>query len=316
MLKYAFGRLAIAIPTFIAVLFIVFTLTTISPFDPVSIMMTQYEGSLDSMQREEVIQRIRDQYGLDNPFIVQFTKYIQRLLQGDLGISINGQRDVLRTIITTFPISFQIGLAGALVTALVGIPLGALAALKQNSWIDYTIVGGSLVFRSLPVFVLAPLLLVLFVLVLGIMRVPRGWDGLFHPKTILPVGILMLGPLPVVIRQTRAAMLEIFSQDYIRTAKMKGLAMWLIVVRHILRNALIPVVTTLGFIVEGLIVGSIFLDDIFAIPGFGAVAAGAFRGFDYPVIMGVTMVTSLMIIVTNLLVDMVYPLLDPRIKYQ
>jgi ABC-type dipeptide/oligopeptide/nickel transport system permease component len=148
------------------------------------------------------------------------------------------------------------------------------------------------------------------------MRVPRGWDGLFHPKTILPIGILMLGPLPVVIRQTRAAVLEIFSQDYVRTAKMKGLAMWLIVVRHILRNALIPVVTTLGFIVEGLIVGSIFLDDIFAIPGFGAVAAAAFRGFDYPVIMGVTMVTSLMIILTNLLVDMVYPFLDPRIKFE
>jgi ABC-type dipeptide/oligopeptide/nickel transport system permease component len=316
MLKYTFGRLAIAFPTFIAVLFIAFSLTALSPFDPVSIMMQQQGGSLDALQQEEVIQRLRDQYGLDDSFVVQFTKYIQRLVQGDLGISINGQRDVLRTMVKTFPISLQLGLAGALFTALIGIPLGAIAALKQNTWLDYTIVGGSLVFRSLPVFVLAPLLLVLFVLVLGIMKVPRGWDGLFHPKTILPIAILMLGPLPVVIRQTRQAVLEIFAQDYIRTAKMKGLAMWLIIGRHILRNALIPVVTTLGFIVEGLIVGSIFLDNIFAIPGFGAVVENAFRGFDYPVILGVTMVTSLMIILANLLVDLVYPLLDPRIRLE
>ncbi|MEZ4734410.1 MAG: ABC transporter permease [Caldilineaceae bacterium] len=314
MLKYTLGRLAIAAPTFLAVLFITFLLTTLSPFDPVTIMMQQYEGTLNGAQQEEMVQRIRQQYGLDDSFAIQFTKYLQRLAQGDLGISINGQRDVLRTIVTTFPISFQLGLAGALLTALVGIPLGALAALKQNTWVDYTIVGSSLVFRSLPVFVLAPLLLVLFVLLLGIMKVPRGWDGLFHNKTILPIVILMFGPLPVIIRQTRQAVLEIFSQDYIRTAKMKGLKMWLIIVRHILRNALIPVVTTLGFVIEGLIVGSIFLDNIFAIPGFGAVVENAYRGFDYPVILGVTMVTAMMIIVTNLLVDLIYPFLDPRIK--
>ena len=294
---------------------ITFTLTAISPFDPVAMMMQQQE-SLDAMQKDEIVQRIRNQYGLDDPFLVQFTKYVQRVAQGDLGVSINGQRDVLRAIVKTFPISLQLGLAGAILTALVGIPLGALAALKQNSWLDYTIVGGTLVFRSLPVFVLAPLLLVLFVLVLGIMKVPRGWDGLFQTKTILPIFILMLGPLPVVVRQTRQSVLDIFAQDYVRTAKAKGLKMWLIIGRHILRNALIPVVTTLGFIVEGLIVGSIFLDSIFTIPGFGGVAEAAFRGFDYPMLLGVTMVSSLMIIFTNLVVDLIYPFLDPRIQLE
>jgi ABC-type dipeptide/oligopeptide/nickel transport system permease component len=315
MLKYILTRLAIAIPTFLAVMLITFTLTAISPFDPVAMMMSQQE-SLDALQKEAVVQRIRNQYGLDDTFLVQFTKYVQRVARGDLGISINGQRDVLRAMVKTFPISFQLGLAGAAMTALVGIPLGALAALKQNSWVDYFIVGGTLVFRSLPVFVLAPLLLVLFVLILGIMKVPRGWDGLFHYKTILPIFILMLGPLPVIVRQTRQAVLDIFAQDYVRTAKAKGLKMWLIIGRHILRNALIPVVTTLGFIAEGLIVGSIFLDSIFAIPGFGGVAEAAFRGFDYPMLLGVTMVTSLMIILTNLLVDLIYPFLDPRIKLE
>jgi ABC-type dipeptide/oligopeptide/nickel transport system permease component len=279
-------------------------------------MMQQYEGSLDAMQKKDIVQRVRDQYGLDDAFVVQFGKYVQRIIHGDLGISINGQRNVLRAMIKSFPISFQLGLAGALLTTLVGIPLGALAALKQNTWIDYTIVGSTLVFRSLPVFVLAPLLLVLFVLILGIMKVPRGWDGLFDHKTILPIFILMLGPLPVIVRQTRAAVLDIFAQDYVRTAKMKGLHIWLIIGRHILRNALIPVVTTLGFVTEGLIIGTIFLDGIFAIPGFGSLAEPAFRGFDYPMIMGVTMVTSLMIILTNLAVDVIYPFLDPRIKLE
>ena len=314
MLKYILGRLAIAIPTFLMVMLITFTLTTLSPFDPVAMMMSQQESSLDALQKEEVIQRIRNQYGLDDSFAVQFSKYVGRIIQGNLGISINGQRDVLRAMVVTFPISLQLGLAGALLTALVGIPLGALAALKQNSWVDYTIVGSTLVFRSLPVFVLAPLLLVLFVLVLGIMKVPRGWDGLFHTKTILPIFVLMLGPLPVVVRQTRQAVLDIFAQDYVRTAKAKGLKLWLIIGRHILRNALIPVVTTMGFIAEGLIVSSIFLDSIFAIPGFGAVAEAAYRGFDYPMILGVVMVTSLTIILTNLLIDLIYPFLDPRIK--
>lgn len=316
MLKYITIRLAIAFPTFLAVMLITFTLTAISPFDPVAIMMSQQEGSLDALQKEEVIERIRKQYGLDDSYLVQFSKYVQRVAQGDLGISVNGQRNVLRAAVKTFPIALQLGAAAALLTSLVGIPLGALAALKQNSWIDYLIVGTTLVFRSLPVFVLAPLLLVLFVLVLGIMKVPRGWDGLFSTKTILPIFILMLAPLPIVVRHTRQAVLDIFAQDYVRTAKAKGLPMWMIIGRHILRNALIPVVTSLGFITESLIVGSIFLDNIFAIPGFGKLAEDAYRGFDYPLILGVVMFTSLAIIIMNLLVDLVYPFLDPRIRLE
>ena len=161
---------------------------------------------------------------------------------------------------------------------------------------------------------MAPILLFIFVLILDVMTVPRGWNGLFSSKTVLPVFILMLGPLPVVIRLTRQAVLEIFSQDYIRTAKAKGLQMWVIIMRHILRNALIPVVTVLGFVTESLIVSSIFLDSIFAIPGFGAVSENAFRNFDYPVIMGIVLVSAILIVLTNLLVDLIYPFLDPRIK--
>jgi len=156
-------------------------------------------------------------------------------------------------------------------------------------------------------------MLVLFVLVLHVMKVPRGWDGIFSWKAILPVCLMILGPLPVVIRQTRQGVLEVLAQDYVRTAKAKGLTTRTIIVRHALRNALIPVVTSFGFITEGLIISTVFVDTIFAIPGYGSIAGAAFSSFDYPVIMGVTLVGSIMVIATNIIVDLVYPLLDPRV---
>ena len=314
MLRYIVIRLLAAVPTIAAILFITFTLTYLSPFDPVRLALVQEEALGDTLAGDdELIAKIRARYGLDDPFMVQFGRFVRKLSQGDLGISINGQKDVVRSISKTFPISLQMGFAGAFMAALFGIPLGAIAAMKQNSALDYVIVGGTLSLRTTPVFVLAPILLFIFVLILGVMTVPRGWNGLFSSKTILPVFILMLAPLPVVIRQTRQAVLEIFSQDYIRTAKAKGLRMQIIILRHILRNALIPVVTSLGFVMEGLIIGAIFLDSIFAIPGFGAVSEAAFRTFDYPVIMGIVLVSAIVIVLTNLLVDLIYPFLDPRI---
>jgi peptide/nickel transport system permease protein len=311
MMRYLSARLILAIPTLIAVMLIVFTLTYISPFDPVRLMLLQNE--VKQLDDPEQVARIRRQYGLDDPFINQFINYTQRLLQGDLGISINGQRNIKNMILATLPISAQLGIAAAFLTAVVGIPLGALAALKQNSWIDNLIVSGTLVLRTIPVYVMGPLLLILFVLVLHIMNVPRGWNGLFSTQTILPVVLLTFGPLAVVVRQTRQSVLEVFSQDYVRTAKAKGVSTYGIVVKHILRNALIPVVTALGFITEGLIVSSVFLDNIFAIPGFGSISENAFRQLDYPVIMGITLTSAILVILTNTLVDMMYPFLDPRV---
>lgn len=313
MLKYLIGRLLSAIPTVIAVMFITFTLNYISPYDPIKRLLA--DNPLGNLENdEEMIATLRHQYGLDRPFIVQFVDYVNKLAHGDMGYSIFGQREVRRMIIKTLPISAQLGVAAAILTALIGIPLGALAALKQNTWLDYLIVSTTLVLRTIPIYVLAPLLMILFVLVLKWFDVPRGWHGLFSKQSILPVALLTLGPLPVVVRQTRQSVLEVFSQDYIRTAKAKGLHIWAIIGRHILPNALIPVITTMGFITEGLIVGSVFLDSIFGIPGFGAVVSGGIGSFDYPVIMGVTLVSSLMVIATNVLVDLLYPFLDPRVR--
>jgi ABC-type dipeptide/oligopeptide/nickel transport system permease component len=273
-------------------------------------------NEIAALDTKENIQRAREALGLNRPFLIQFFDYVQKLVRGDWGRSINGQRDVWTMIAVGLPVSFQIGLAASLLTALVGIPLGVLAAVKQNSWIDYAIVSGTLVLRTVPIFVLAPVLLILLVLQLKIMTVPRGWDGLLNQKAIIPVLLLTFGPLAVIVRQTRQAVLDVVSNDYVRTARAKGLSDRLIILRHILRNAMIPIVTILGFVAEGLIAGSIFLENIFAIPGFGAVSELAFRQFDYPVIMGVTIVSSLIVIVTNTLIDVIYPFLDPRVKLE
>jgi peptide/nickel transport system permease protein len=313
MFKYLIGRLLSAIPTVITVIFITFTLNYVSPYDPMKRLLAA--NPLGNLENDpEALATLRHQYGLDRPFAVQFVDYVGKLMRGDMGISIFGQREVRRMITKTLPVSGQFGIAAAILTALVGIPLGAVAALKQNSWLDYTIVSSTLVLRTIPIYVLAPLTMILFVLVLKWFDVPRGWHGLFSKESILPLGLLILGPLPVIVRQTRNSVLEIFGQDYIRTAKAKGVKMRGIVARHILPNALIPVITTMGFITEGLIVGTVFLDSLFAIPGFGAVISGGISSFDYPVIMGAVLTSSLLVVATNLLVDMVYPFLDPRVR--
>jgi ABC-type dipeptide/oligopeptide/nickel transport system permease component len=282
MIKYFASRMALALPTLIAVLFITFSLIAVSPFDPVKMMLAAAEMGLDNAEN---VARMREALGLDRPFLLRFTDYVQGLLIGDWGTSINGQRDVWRMIENGFPVSAQLGLAAAVMTAVIGIPLGILAAVKQNSWIDYAIVAVTLVLRTMPVYVLAPVL-------------------------------LTFGPLAVVVRQTRQAVLDVVSNDYVRTARAKGLSDYLVVVRHILRNALIPIVTIMGFVTEGLIAGSIFMESIFAIPGFGSVSEAAFRGFDYPVIMGVTIVSSVLVILTNTIIDMIYPVLDPRVRLE
>ena len=314
MFKYLIGRIGTAVPTLLAVLLITFTLTYLSPFDPVRLLLLSNE--ISNLSSEEMIARIRHQYGLDRPFGVQFIDYIWKLAQGDWGISIVGQRDIWTMIAHTLPISAQLGLAAAALTTVLGIPLGIVAALKQNNWLDYLIVSGTLVLYTLPVYVLAPLLLILFVLVLDVMNVPRGWHGLFSWQSIIPVCLLAFGPLAIIVRQTRQSVLEVLSQDYIRTAKAKGLSTVAIAWRHVMRNAMIPVVTALGLVTEGLIASTVFIDTIFAIPGFGSIAATAIGQLDYPVILGVTLVSSILVITTNILVDLVYPMLDPRVTLE
>ena len=266
MTKYLLIRLLALIPLLLVVLVIIFILGHIAPGDPIEMM---YESMETVVATDEMVERARARLGLDQPLHVQFIRYVRNVFQGNLGNSIVRSRPVLGMILKVFPISAQVGLLAFITLGVIGIPLGVLAAIKQNSSVDYLIVGGSLFLRTVPVYVLAPLLFILLVLRLDLMDVPYGWRGISHPNVIMPTLMLILFPLAVVIRQMRVGILEVMNNDYVRTARAKGLRERQVILGHVMRNAITPVVTSLGLIVTGLITGSIFVEQIFGIPGFG-----------------------------------------------
>ena len=280
--------------------------------DPIRLMYSNLnQGSISVDQSQ--LEAVRKQYGLDQPFAVQFWNYLVHLTQGDMGKSFIQKRPVNDMIVARLPVSLQIGLAATLLIALIGIPLGVVAALRHNSWLDSAIVVVLSLCRAVPVFVTAPLLLLLLVVGLHVMDVPVGWKGLFNSQVILPIIVIAVEPLLIVVRQTRAAMLEILADDYVRTARAKGLPPHQIITRHMLRPVLAPVITTLGLVMISLLNGAVFVELIFNIPGFGNLSIQGLQSVDYPVIMGTVLVGALLVMVSNLLVDLVYPVLDPRV---
>lgn len=312
MITYLATRALRWITGLLLVLFVSYAMMFYGAGDPIRRMFIDLrEGSMTVS--DEMVEKIRAKYGLDQPFPVQFATYVKNLLQGDFGNSIREKRAVLTMIQVRLPISMQIGLVATIIAALIGIPLGVLAALKHNQWIDTLVVGMTVFLNAVPLFVTGPLLLVLLVLVLQVMDVPFGWKGIFNTQIILPVAVMALGPLPTLVRQTRAAMLEVLTDDYIRTARAKGLPERIVVLRHMLRPVMIPVVTSLGMIMMSLVNGALFVELIFNIPGFGKLTVQGLQQVDYPIIMAVVLVGTLIVMVSNLLVDLIYPLLDPRI---
>jgi ABC-type dipeptide/oligopeptide/nickel transport system permease component len=312
MFTYLTTRALRWISGLLLVLFISYAMMFYGAGDPIRRMFIDLrEGSMTVS--DEMVEKIRAKYGLDQPFPIQFANYVSKLFQGDFGNSIREKRPVLTMIKARLPISMQIGLVATIMAALVGIPLGVIAALRHNRWVDSLVVGITVFLNAVPLFVTGPLLLILLVLVLQIMDVPFGWKGIFHSQVILPVAVMTLGPLPTIVRQTRAAMLEVMSDDYIRTARAKGLPERLVVFRHMLRPVLIPVVTSLGLIMMSLVNGAVFVELIFNIPGFGKMTLQGLQQVDYPIIMAVVFIGALIVMVSNLLVDLVYPFLDPRI---
>jgi peptide/nickel transport system permease protein len=280
--------------------------------DPIKRMFQDMEsGGVDV--DAQTLEAIRAAHGLDRSFPEQFYSYITHLLQGDWGTSIRESRPVWDMVRNRLPISMQIGAVATILSLLIGLPLGVLASFHHNGWLDQMIVGSSVFINAVPIFVTGPLLLLFLVLGLEIMDVPFGWKGIFHPQVILPVVILALGPLPTIIRQTRAGMLDVFREDYIRTAKAKGMTQRIIVLRHMLRPVLIPVATAVGLILISLVNGALFVELIFNIPGFGKMTVTGVQQVDYPVIMANVIVGAMIVMVGNMLIDLVYPVLDPRI---
>ncbi|MBI3942569.1 MAG: ABC transporter permease [Chloroflexi bacterium] len=309
-IRYVLRRLALFVPTLLVISFITFALGYFGPGDPIRTIMG------DNWADEATYQILRHQYGLDRPLMVQYGDFLQGVFRGDFGRSLSGRLTVGELMTRSLPISMQLGLVAMVFLAVFGIGLGILAAIRQNTWVDYLIIVSTVIGHSTPVFVLAPMLLILFVLKLQLFPTPSGWDGIFSVKVILPAALLAVGPIISVVRQTRASVIEVLSQDYVRTARAKGLPGQLVILRHILKNSLTPVITLMGFLFAGLITGSIFVESIFSIPGFGQLFYQAIRQYDYPVLMGTTLVSALIIVSANLIVDLLYGFLDPRIRYK
>ncbi len=314
MTRYLSLRVLIIIPTLFATLLIVFLLGYLGPIDPVTILRSQWAAQGVYLNEEEVAD-LRSQYGLDRPFHVQFGTYMGNLLQGKFGYSFLDAAPIWPRIKRALPVSGQLALGVLVIMAFIGIPLGMIAARFHNTWLDYSIVSGSLFFWSIPPYVLVPVMLIVTVLWLDLMNVPRGWKGPLHPSYFLAAAIISTRSLAGVIRQTRGGILEVMQNDYVRTARAKGLTEVKVMARHVARNALIPVVTSLGLLVDDFMWGAVFLELAFNLPGLGRLFQQGLSGRDFNMINGVVLFTAGMTMALNLIVDLVYPLLDPRVAY-
>lgn len=308
MTNYIIRRILALFPT----LFIVFTLTFLfvhatpgGPYD-------ESEKPLPAAVKEN----LRKQYHLDDPLPKQYIDYIVSALHGNFGPSYaNTQRDVSDIIRDTLPVSLQLGLVSLLLALAIGLPLGIVAAVKQNTWIDYAASLVSVTGIATPPFVRVSLFIIFFSLTLKWLPT-GGWQGIFDGRIIVPSLAIATGPAALLSRYVRSSMLEVLNQDYMRTARAKGLTRFATLTRHALKNALIPVVTVSGITLTNIITGAFFVERIYNVPGIARQFIDSTSGRDYPLVLGIVVVFAFLIAVTNLLVDISYGFLDPRIRFQ
>ena len=310
MLRYIATRFLLWIPSVLLVMLGVYALAFYGAGDPIKLIFLRAPG--DVAYDPVRIEAIRESAGLTKPFNEQFLNYVWNLLQGNFGNSLNSGRKVWSMVSAAAPVSFQLGLAAIVLTALIAIPLGLIAGLNQNSKLDYTILGSALFLWAIPPYVAGPLLMVGLLLILPGINVPYGWGGVFDAKIILPLIVLSFQPIALIVRQTRAAVIEVLSEDFVRTARAKGLPETVVAFRHVLRPVLTPIVTQLGLIMISIINGAIFVELVFGLPGLGRLTVGALTSSDYPIVLAITIIGSFLVMASNLLVDVLYPLLDPR----
>lgn len=334
MISFILKRILMVIPTFIAITLITFALVHLIPGDPIEIRMG--ERGVDPQMHAEMMRQL----GLHLPLPEQYWNYIKGIFQGDLGKSFRNNEPVLKEFFTLFPATMELAFFALLWSLILGIILGVIAAIKKESWFSHFISGLSLTGYSMPIFWWGLILIIYVAEPLGL---PRGarlpsefwidfdtgfmlidtWrsdePGAFLAAVkslILPAIVLGTIPLAVVTRMTRSSMLEVLGEDYIRTAKAKGLNTTRIVIIHALRNALIPVVTVVGLIVGQLLSGAVLTENIFSWPGIGKWIIDAINNRDYPVLQGSVLIIATIIIVVNLAVDLIYGVINPRIRHR
>jgi dipeptide transport system permease protein len=334
VLSFLLRRLALVVPTFIGVTLLAFSLIHLVPGDPVE-AMTGERG-----MEPERHDRLLHEFGLDRPLPVQYLDYLWHVVRGDFGQSVTTQLPVLEEFLTLFPATIELALCAMILATVIGLAVGILAALKRNTFADYAVMGASLAGYSMPIFWWGLLLILFFSVHLGwtpvsgrisvqydfpmtsgfmlVDALRSGQEGAFRSALshlVLPSIALGTIPLAVIARMTRSAMLEVLREDYVRTARAKGVPHWQVVVVHALRNALIPVITVIGLQVGLLLSGAILTETIFSWPGVGNWLVHGVLSRDYPVVQSGILLIATLVIAVNLIVDMLYGVVNPRIRH-
>ncbi len=319
MVTYIVRRLLMGILVIFLMSLIVFFSVRLLPGDPVLIFVAQQQTGAQVTQ--EQLEKLRVEYGLDKPVPIQYLNWAKGVITGDLGKSIMYRDDVGQLLRDRFPVTLYLGLVSVAISTIFGIVFGLLAAIRRGTWIDSVVTFLSYIGLTIPVFLLGILLIYVFGLKLRWLPIAgytAPWDNywLSVKQSIMPIICLAVAPLAMTARQMRSSVLEVNNMDYVRTAWSKGLKEKVVVFRHVLKNSLLPVVTMLGISVGLIFGGSVIIENLFAIPGVGRLLVGAVFGQDYVVIQGGTLVIATIIVIVNLIVDISYGWLDPRIRYE
>lgn len=320
MTKYLLRRLLLIIPTLIGASIIISGLVRLLPGDAVDVLVAEYRGTAADLEVESA--KLRAELGLDKSWPEQYATWLWGVLQGDFGHSLQGgQRSVLDDLAARIPVTVELGLIALLVGTALAIPIGVYSAIRQDTTRDYLARSFAIIFLAVPSFWLATLVISIVIPVLDLPLIPIRFHGFFDQpienlkQMWVPGVILGVALAGGVMRLTRAQMLEVLRQDYVRTAWAKGLRERTVVTRHALRNSLIPIITLIGIQVPFVIGGSVVLEFIFVLPGMGLRLLRALGERDVPVILGINMIVVFVVVLANLLVDITYSILDPRIRY-
>jgi peptide/nickel transport system permease protein len=315
--QYILKRVLLTVPTVLGAVTLVFFAIHLAPGDPAALFIPP---DLPSSQTAEVYAQIRAEYGFDQPLPVQYVRYLSRMAQLDFGQSLRQKTNVADDLLRRIPNTFQLGFVALVVSTVLGITLGVFSAVNRGTWLDNATMFGALFGVSMPSFWFALMLILLFAVMLPVLP-PSGfdgplytWQGLSH--LILPVVVLGLGGAGGLARYTRSSMLEVINNDYVRTARAKGLRDTAVIVRHALRNALIPVVTVLGLSFGQILSGTVIVETVFAWPGIGRYLVSAINGRDFPAVQASVLLVAISFVIVNLMTDLALVYVDPRIRYE
>jgi peptide/nickel transport system permease protein len=318
MTTYILRRLVQSVIVFFLITILIFMVMRLLPGDPIFMIISRSAAQTATEMQLDVL---RHEYGLDRPMFVQYFDWLGGVFHGDFGVSILTNTDVRQELFHRLPITLHLGILALIISFVFGIPAGVICAVRRGTWIDTVVTSLANIGITIPVFWLGVVLIYFFALKLGWLPV-FGYTSPFTDfwlntrQIIMPVFCLAVTSVAVIARQARSSMLEVMRQDYIRTAWSKGLKEQGVIIKHGLKNSLIPVVVLIGLGLSGIVGGSVLIETVFAVPGMGRLAVEAMGNSDYPVIQGVVLIFAVMVLLTNLIVDLSYGWLDPRVQYK